>query len=305
MKKFYFAAALLAFAVAKAQPIVNASDMNNNVRLETFLAEDVPNLSAGNAGANQSWDFSSIQSVSLGITENVPLAGTPHSSLFTLANNSSHFSGSLGEIWSYFRVSPVKYEEIGIVYTGVAVVNLSSDPRTLVEFPYTFNKIINDTYKASNTPTVAFTTTYDAYGTLRLPFGTFNNVIRQKRVENSVTEYTWFNASPFYPLCTVNVSNGDSSITMNRRLSDLAIEDINAKTFSIAPNPTSGMLHINYGTHAKAAAIDIYDTSGKLVFNQKGNQTENLDVANLNPGLYFLKVTGANGQSSIHKFVRK
>lgn len=308
MKKIYFTAALFAFTVSlsQAQPIINASDINNNVTLETFLAEDVPNLSPGNAGANQTWDFSSIQSISLGATVNVPFAESPHTGLFTLANNSSRFLGSLGEIWSYFRISSTKYEEIGLVYTGVAVVNLSADPRTLVEFPYTYNKVINDTYKASNTPTVASTTTYDAYGTLRLSFGTFTNVIRQKREEGIVTEYTWFNSSPFYPLCVVNVSNNDNSITMNRRLSDLATENINEKTiFSVSPNPTSGMLYLNYGTNAKAVEIAIYDVSGKLVFDKKESHSENIDVANLNPGLYFLKITAANGQSSIQKFVRK
>jgi len=308
MRNFIFTSALLAAATtfSWAQPVINYSNLNNNIRLENFLAEDVPNLSPGNAGANQTWDYSAIQADSYGISENVPIANAPHRTTFTTANTCSHFTGSLGEIWTYSLITPTKYEEIGIVYVGVAMVNLSSNPRTFVEFPYTYNKTINDTYAVSGI-TYSFSTLYDAYGTLRLPFGTFNNVVRQKRIENASTEYTWFNVNPFYPICTVNVSNGSSSITMIKNLGTLATEQFDGKSAVVSPNPTTDIVNIQFSEQMSGAiATEIFDISGKMIFSRTETASTHaeIDLSDFDSGVYFLKITN-NGKTSTQKIIKK
>jgi len=82
----------------------------------------------------------------------------------------------------------------------------------------------------------------------------------------------------------------------------LAVNDVASTkaTFSIYPNPTSD--YLKFDTKAKIDAIQIYDISGKSV---KATLTDNqVDVRNLQNGVYLIKVTTAEGTSS-QKFIKK
>ncbi len=82
----------------------------------------------------------------------------------------------------------------------------------------------------------------------------------------------------------------------------LAVNDVtNTKgNIGIYPNPTSDFLKFN--TSSKVEAIQIYDISGKSVNAQLiDNQ---VDVRNLQNGVYLVKITTAEGASS-QKFIKK
>lgn len=73
---------------------------------------------------------------------------------------------------------------------------------------------------------------------------------------------------------------------------------------NIFPNPTSGIITIAATIGLKT--IYIFDVSGKLVLSQnianKQNNVE-LDLSNLNNGIYFIRAKTENGQSNINKIV--
>jgi len=309
MNKIYFTAALLLFAktFSWSQPVINSTDSHNGLSFEMYVAEDLTNLDPGTPGADKTWDFSTIQTTLYGITENVLASAAPHNALFASATHASHHRGTAGEIWSYYKSAPGKYEELGLVYVTIITVNMSADPKTYLELPYTYNKVITDTYRINGGISNTFTSTYDSYGTLKLPFGTFNNVIRQKNVEGTSVNYTYFNTNPVYAICTI--SENESSITMSKRIGDLAVNDNSSKTvFSVAPNPTSGLLQLQFDAFVNdSISISVSDLMGKTIFSKNENPDKNifLNLESLEPGIYFIKASDKNSQSSTIKFIKK
>lgn len=68
------------------------------------------------------------------------------------------------------------------------------------------------------------------------------------------------------------------------------------------PNPTSSTVTLT--TSEKINAVSIINTIGQIVFEQRyysAKQTEELDVRHLSPGMYFVRVNGANTS----KFVKQ
>ena len=126
------------------------------------------------------------------------------------------------------------------IYLGAAADTISimySDPDIILETPLNFNGSFSDSYEVVFNDPMAMlimsgdkTTTYDAYGTLELPTGTYNNTIRLKVVEMSQdsaalpsgyiltettdTEYIWFQNGTSGPLLTINYSEGTTTIVV-------------------------------------------------------------------------------------------
>ena len=76
MKKNYLLIILLFIGslIAKAQPVLNASDFESELSM-TFYNGNPSGLSPGNAGANQTWDFSGLTLTTDNVTINkIPVA---------------------------------------------------------------------------------------------------------------------------------------------------------------------------------------------------------------------------------------
>jgi hypothetical protein len=79
-------------------------------------------------------------------------------------------------------------------------------------------------------------------------------------------------------------------------------------TFKIFPNPSQGQISINNQNALNFSTIEIYDVFGKKAFHNHLNSTTNsvsLDVTSLKSGVYFLKMTLENGQTSTQKLILK
>jgi len=70
--------------------------------------------------------------------------------------------------------------------------------------------------------------------------------------------------------------------------------------FLIFPNPTSGFFNIKFkDIQPETITLDIIDVQGKQLFSQKNNcgnvnMVENINISNLQNGLYFLEIRYAN-----------
>ena len=82
-------------------------------------------------------------------------------------------------------------------------------------------------------------------------------------------------------ICTVNVV-------------DDAVEEMTA-SFNIYPNPVNDKLYIE--TEAEVREVVVYDVYGRQQSTDNGQQSTTIDVANLNSGVYFVKVVTANGEA--------
>jgi hypothetical protein len=70
----------------------------------------------------------------------------------------------------------------------------------------------------------------------------------------------------------------------------LSVDDLNASTFSVYPNPTStGFVNV-VGTNDNAISVSVYDILGKRVINETLTNTR-INVSALYAGLYIVKIS--------------
>lgn len=103
-------------------------------------------------------------------------------------------------------------------------------------------------------------------------------------------------------ILTITNSSGDEAIYSSVLLS---IIDFSKKPISIYPNPVSTTLNIPKHIKVLNSKIKIIDTFGKVLneYIVVENSTE-INVANLNTGIYFLQFTELNGSKSVVKFIK-
>ncbi len=169
-----------------AQPTLTSSSFNQNVG-ETFDVLDISfsSVSPGSSGANQTWDFSNgIELQSFSATMLDP-ASTPYGSSFPSANICQESGGS----YAYYRHDNNAQQIHGTFQSGVIIQY--NNPEDYIRFPLNYTDSFTDYFEANyESGGVNFyrsgtsTGTYDGYGTLIMPYGTFSNVIRVKLVED-------------------------------------------------------------------------------------------------------------------------
>jgi hypothetical protein len=310
MNKMTSTLALITLAkfTAFAQPIATSADVPNNNFTAEFYFAPATNFSAGSAGANQTWDFSALNLTLAGTDTAIPVASSPYAATFPTANWCYKFTGFGPDRYYYHLVTPSKFEILSLAYTGATGDNYTADPRTFAIFPYTYNTVYNDTYKSVNdAATTSVVVTYDAYGTLIMPFGTIHNVIRQKVVKNGQTDYNWFNASPFYPILQTVLAENSLGIVKNTSILGVNQNKTDG-FFTVTPNPTSGKLTINSAQNRiNLLKISIFDIAGRQIMSgeKTGIGMIDVDLSNQKAGIYFLKIIAADGSTFIERIVKK
>jgi hypothetical protein len=89
---------------------------------------------------------------------------------------------------------------------------------------------------------------------------------------------------------TSNWFNVDASVSFSEDCSTIGITDVaSANAITIFPNPTSGALFLSNNCN-----FTLTDLTGKIILQQQN--TNVADISNLPAGLYFILVTGDNGQ---------
>lgn len=86
----------------------------------------------------------------------------------------------------------------------------------------------------------------------------------------------------------------------------VSVNDVAANNnIKIYPNPAVNTLTVNLNDDVANANIDIYNTAGQTVYTaaMQGN-TQNIDITNLAPGMYYLSVSNDNSRG-LQKFVKQ
>ena len=69
------------------------------------------------------------------------------------------------------------------------------------------------------------------------------------------------------------------------------ITSMNSNNFTLYPNPSSSIIHIDFNAAAQRK-IEIYSVVGDLITTSETNKSENeLSISNLENGVYFLRIT--------------
>ena len=266
------------------------------------------NFDPGPAGENQVWDFSDLEG---GFDFNFKIldpATTPESDKFPDATFVWNFVEF--EIFIYYLVTEDSLSQMGNAVATTEETTflvLNSDLEDALQFPVTYGSSYSYDTKYQNFlfGNLIFegertaTLTADGYGTLITPFGTFENTLRIKIINNEFginnTQYSWLSEDNFVPLLVYEFSD-DGEVAPSLYYSNLSTtvstDDKSFETeISFQYDDMNEVLLIN----TKGQDIQnfrVFDFQGRLVESFGQQRTENhLELVltkPLNHGMYIL-----------------
>lgn len=196
IQKSIFTLLILAFLSSNslAQPVLQNTVIPEIGDVVKLTEGDTVNVSQGNAGANQTWNFSNwhIQAGTQPVEYlYISPVGTPYAANYPTATMATKINQDTA-VYAYFREQSNQYSLLGT--QSLAFEVNFTDPDAQLKFPTNYNGSYPETfaYTTDAGTGVVFhskgsrTTTYDAYGTLITPLGTFPNAMRLKAVSSQV-----------------------------------------------------------------------------------------------------------------------
>ena len=333
MKKIYAILFILsAFGNTKAQYTLTSASNPVPGDVEAYKILNPTGLFHGSPGTSQTWNYSAISISTVATTPStyVAISSVPNNFLFPGATiGADNGFGSYG----VYSNNATKNEYMGYATTTVSNCILFSNPIKYYSLPFTYGSVNPDNFAFSMTGfTVSgtFTTTGDGTGTLILPSGTHNNVLKQKYVVyetsnsgTSVDTYTiiesrYYSALSKFPLLVIDTqtqvtTSGTTTVTYNTSgqlnvnvATSITETELQRNGFTIYPNPSSnGLINLNIelGTE-QLCELSVFNALGQQVklFNlgtvPLGIQNKNIDLSELESGIYYLKLkAGSNEQS--------
>lgn len=312
MKKIYFTAlSVYAASTVFAQVTLTASDINGVIG-ESFPLIQSSYASPGNAGANQTWDFSGVST-----TSTATMSFTAPNGSFPQTNVSLGQPG--GELFEDINSN-------GIYIWGVdagGTIMTYSNAMTYHEFPLSLGASGSDTHVATFvsggfnfTRSGGSTWEMDGYGTLTTPTGTYTNVARVHitqtytdtypggTIDYDVDIYIWLKAGIHYPIATmqsvvslIGSTQYGTYLTGSAGLGESELSEV-----IIAPNPAQDQIQI-FGWDKDLEKVHITDMAGSIV---KVANSSSIDISNIKPGIYFVQVQSMNGElSKASKFIKQ
>ena len=336
MKKITFTILILAIAIANTFAQITITPTYNPAVGDRFVyrAVDTTNVQPGGSGANQTWNFSSINAAndSTVLTYVLP-SGTPYASSYPTANVTQYQAAA--SAYTYYQTSSSQILNLGTALPSSTVVN--SNPQTVMQYPFTYNTNFTDNFQAqfaSSGGTVyrrgTITVTGDAYGTITLPTGTFNNALRVKQLQTIVdsmvvsgfglvttttlTTYSWFSGANKFPLFQITntsvVSIGGTTygkivtLTKNQPVGISQISTEVPSEFSLKqnyPNPFNPATKISFAVPKTGiVTLAVYDNLGREVKNlvngelSAGTYVADFDGTGLTSGVYYYRLSSGN-----------
>jgi hypothetical protein len=304
----------------------------------TILEYDSVGVVPKSTGANQNWNFTSVQQTTYTAFESYVSPSTvPSSSLFpgtTLV--SSDGSGS----YNFFKSSSSpsqKFEQLGYIDVSFPPAYGKSyvlNPKTLYNWPITSGTTFTDSFASIDigsigSSTGTSTTTCSGSGTITLPNGAvYSNILQLRTIakENSVytfsnisvtfttTEvtYNYFHPTQKFPLLIASYfvyDDGDFKDTylylgVNSVITVGIKDQAKNNSFLVYPNPAKDKIILVFDNPSgEVASVEIYDLVGKNVLTKSLDNAikinETIDLARFEKGIYVLKiVVGTSVQST-------
>ncbi|MEJ1240401.1 T9SS type A sorting domain-containing protein [Chryseolinea sp. T2] len=71
------------------------------------------------------------------------------------------------------------------------------------------------------------------------------------------------------------------------------------------PNPATDRLHVRSNDNSGTFSIHVYGSTGSKIFDQSSDAGATIDLSDLPPGMYAVRVVTATGKSSVSKFIKR
>lgn len=329
MKKIYLLSFLITgfcLTTSKAQTLT-ATGCNPTIG-EIYNRVLTNSFSQGSSGTGQTWNISTLTGTSSSATV-VSVGSTPNGTNHPLSN----IAFVDGTNYLYYKTSSTAYQLYGV---EVSVSIVYSNPEDFMRYPFSYTNTYTDTWAATFTSGVFFnrkgstTVTADGTGTLITPNGTISNVIRVHSVQiysdsadlggtpyvitYNNDQYFWYKDGIHFPLAsTYNLTSSASAPTTGGFYTDLPIgikeNSLLSNDVILTPNPANEQVLVSYLLEKNSTIkLSVFNVIGEEVFvnqssqNLIGKQSLNIDLKNLEKGVYFVRIQ-AEGESVTKKLI--
>jgi hypothetical protein len=332
MKNIFLCSAILLLSLPLfAQPVFSESNLPSLGGIYRYVQADTTGVTAGPAGANVVWDFSSWNLINDTNTFYIlPPAATPFGTTF----GASDYAERTADEYKYFS-----HDASGLFLDGVSLPTIGAvkfdSAVTLATFPFAFGDSVTDRVTAQFTYLIftayrrgTATSVADGYGTLILPNGTYTDVLRVRTIEmstdsvsaalknqsNSVS-FSWYAPDWDYPVLTMLTFESSGFISASSRVvqflstTSTGLEEDMGVGFRVYPNPASGLLRVEFEAGlASEAVLSVFDLAGKELRREQlpamAGKTV-IGLEGLSPGVYLIRLE-VNGKSAIRRvMIRK
>lgn len=316
---------------AHAQPTLtfatNAPVLGTEYTLHYFDEYVAP----GNPGANQNWDLTGLSTDSIDVLEMVAPSSTTNGAQFpgaTVAELSS-------PVTTYYQVTADGIHFAGSD-DGTSIIVNAPMPK-YVAFPCAMGSAWSAPHAAEfdfdgepvfRSGTV--TGEADGYGTVTMPWGTVQNVLRIHLVnvmqdsmalftmDYTYDSYLYYVPGQSYPLAelvtaTIDFGFGNPTVNQFCRWTGELSTGIGTPTFSSTalnayPNPTSDAVNIVLTDDmGDSPSVTVLDAAGRAVHRERlvasSGRTAQVDLSRLMPGVYTLVVVDGNSVRSTAQVV--
>ena len=319
MRKPVLLLASLAFTCILAQPTFQAADLTPPIGAVLTVRATPYYWAAGPTGSNFVFDASAVELGVVTTLEFVDPATTPYAATFPGASY-AQVTGTSPLHFTYYEITPT-----AIFFRGWENGNGTLTPmdtaRTAV-FPLSLGTSWFDTYLAVGTQSgtvleqnSTIAGAYNGVGTLILPFGVFTDVARLETTETAalmvpgplpitIDRVSYYTLGHPFPLLTTGYQlSGTDTVRVGTSVIDpimLGIREIASKiTGSLAPNPVNGLTTLTLSTGTiPGLEIRVFDAVGRVLRTLQpstGQRQCAIDMADMAPGLYFVRATEPTG----------
>jgi hypothetical protein len=287
MKQALLSLILAAALTSQGQPILTQSNSQPVIGSQIAAISGPFNGSGGISvtGANVVWDFSDLSGNSNAI-DIVQPSSTPYAGSVSGANVALDY----GTAYDYYNVTSSIFERKASYYMSNYYFNFTNG-QSVVEFPCTYETAFTDTYVMNANVvgdmlerTGTMDAIADGYGSLILPWGTIENVLRIRVDETyediwngtdqssgTQTTYLFFHPGAIYMLLSINLAELSAPTFTYMDESVLAVSESLANDThpNVYPNPTNDLLNVPMGREDQNAQINVYNSLGQCVFSEK------------------------------------
>ncbi|MDP2724542.1 MAG: T9SS type A sorting domain-containing protein [Bacteroidales bacterium] len=311
-----------------AQPNFTSSDipyLDDRDSLQYLNYQVIDNDLSNETGNNYQWDFSWLPfSTYPNFIDTVAYREPQEPVSLTIPGATMEYvaygvSGGRLDVYALRNDSLILYRQG--TFTSGATFN---PPVTDMVFPLAFGNqfnsyteffLINGGGQTVYTGDRNISASYDGYGSLTLPWGTYQEVFRMyKEVTDSsyvlgskiiYKTYTWYKKGGFVPLLSIQYSGVDNLYfvyaSKGSGLLPSSIAEINKNLVEVFPLPLLNSLQI---TGCRATSAKIYNLSGRLIREYPLLNNNKLDVSSLNRGFYVLFVKDEDQKTYTIKVVK-
>lgn len=320
MKKIYFTFfGMATCAMALAQPTITSTQINPVIGeiIQVAQSNYIPD---GANGSNITWDFSA-------------LSPTATATITMLASDAAHPGTNIVHDFGsgtklYFQNDATGQNSV-FQNTGGTVITFS-DPMKILGFPLSSTTSFVDnfaaTFTSGGTPFSrqgSSTFSYEGFGTIITPSGTFTDVIKCRLHQVYTDTYSagtinydtdahyWYKAGTHYIIASsIDFTSDLQNIQYCQYYlsSNLGVDEESFDNFTLYPNPATDVLTLKSDNTELIESVTVFDLTGKVMpveITQTPFGDTKLNLNELRSGTYLVQLRLNNGVVSTAKFDKK